>query len=182
MLAGAAAWSPTDGLAQSDWDLAAIIGLFEGGCLRFAGNPAGLRGWAAARGLQPVPEGQAEPFLGGFGTGLVFAASTASGRHALVSYDNGACQVAAPAANPVALLFRLRSRLNEQGVAVSPPSGGLRSTFGAMQVSFHAWSGRRRWLIGILSAPRRRPGWGRELHLFGMLDPLRAPGSSRSGP
>ncbi len=166
--------------AQTTSDLVQIIGLFEGGCMRFTGNPAGLRNWAASRGLQPVPAPEASAFLGGFGAGRVFAASTASGRHAIVSYDDGLCQVVAPSANPVALQMRLRSRLNQQGIAVTPASGGVRGAQGAMQLSFHAWCGRRRWLIGIVSRPLARGA--PELHLFAMLDPAPRAALSRTRP
>ncbi len=106
----------------SDPDAAQVVGLFEQSCMRFAGNTAELRNWIAAHHLPRVPTMQAARSSGSVagGVGQVFGASTASGNYAVVSYDNGTCQVIAMSGNNLAVQQSLLALLARLGLAVIP--------------------------------------------------------------
>jgi hypothetical protein len=77
---------------------AQIVGLFMQSCVRFAGDPAGLREWAPKAGIQPLPTEGQQAFLYGL-PGEVFDASTKVGKLVLISENSGACSAMAESAS-----------------------------------------------------------------------------------
>ena len=153
--------------AAPDPDVGQVAGLFLQSCLRFAGDPAALRSWIAAHQLPQVPEAQAPLFLGSIGTGQVFGASTASGKHALVSYDSGACQVIAMAGDASAVQQKLLASLHDLGVAVSRVLARSTPDGSSTQDLFDATLGSRHWKFSIMSKPHAdAPNLAPELRLF----------------
>ncbi len=69
---------------------AQIVGLFLQSCVRFAGDPEGLRDWAVHAGIRPLPAEGQQAFLYGL-PGTVFDASTKDGKLVLISESSGAC-------------------------------------------------------------------------------------------
>lgn len=67
-----------DDLSSSD-GAAQVVGLFMQSCIRFAGDPTGLRKWAPTAGIQPLPAKGQQAFLYGL-PGEVFDASTKQGK------------------------------------------------------------------------------------------------------
>ncbi len=138
--------------AAPDPDVGQVAGLFLQTCLRFAGDPGALRSWIVAHQLPQVPEAQ-PPFLGSIGTGQVFGASTASGKHALVSYDFGACQVIAMAGDASAVQQKLLASLHDLGVAVSRVLARSTPDGSSTQDLFDATLESRHWKFSITSEP-----------------------------
>lgn len=69
---------------------AQLVGLFMQSCVRFAGDPDGLRAWAPKAGMQPLPPQGQQAFLYGL-PGVVFDASTKSDKLVVISENEGAC-------------------------------------------------------------------------------------------
>jgi hypothetical protein len=134
-----------------DPDSEQIIGLFEQSCLSFAGNPSGLRSWVLAHHLRQLPEEQAAHFLLGLGTGEVFGASTQSGKHVLVSYDLGPCQVIAMAGDAPTVERMLLALLGKLGASVSQVLVRSTPDGSSTQELFNATLGTRHWKISIIS-------------------------------
>jgi hypothetical protein len=154
-------------VGSPDPDAGQIIGLFEQSCMRFAGNPLGLRSWISVYHLPQLSEEQAAPFLGTLGTGEVFGASTSSGKHALVSYDSGACQVIALAGDAPTVKRMLLALLGKLGVSVSQVLVKSKPDGSSTQDLFDATLGARRWIISITSKPHSdAPNLAPELHLL----------------
>lgn len=160
-------------LAQSsgtDPDAAQVVALFARSCVVYTGNVAGLRGWISAQHLPRVPIGQASVFLGSAGPGEVYGASNAYGKHALVSYDSGACQVIAMAGNRPVVKQTLLDLLHTQGFTVSPEAVRSKPELGSEQELFEAALGVRRWEISITSKPHAEaPNLAPEVHLVATL-------------
>lgn len=89
LLASPAVWAQSTAV-----ELAA---LFLRGCVPFAGNPGQLRDWAIGQRLAILPEPARAAFLNG-APGLVFDASTQTGKFVLVSSDDGLCSCIAQSA------------------------------------------------------------------------------------
>jgi hypothetical protein len=77
---------------------AQVVGLFMQSCVRFAGDPTGLRAWAPKAGIQPLPTAGQQAFLYGL-PGEVFDASTKQGKLVLISENSGACSTMAESAS-----------------------------------------------------------------------------------
>jgi hypothetical protein len=88
---GARAAEPSGAAAQ-------VVGLFMQSCVRFAGDAAGLRAWAAQAGMQLLPAEGQQAFLYGL-PGQVFDASTKEGKLVLISENAGACSATAESAS-----------------------------------------------------------------------------------
>jgi hypothetical protein len=88
--------------AAADADAAAqVVGLFMQSCVRFAGDPDGLRAWAPKAGMQPLPAQGQQAFLYGL-PGVVFDASTKSDKLVVISENEGACSaMSASASGPL---------------------------------------------------------------------------------
>ena len=95
---------------------AALAGLFGQSCLTYAGDPAGLRAWAAHNGLPQVPDQARRAFLHG-APGQVFDASDNEGKFVVASSDDGICSVATDVARQAAIVAALESDLNGAGIA-----------------------------------------------------------------
>lgn len=166
ILLGGGVASTTAQELPTDHDAPQVVGLFEQACLRFAGNVSGLRSWIATHHLPPVPVTQAAAFLGHL-PGLAFGASTATGKHALVSYDDGACQVIALSDNLSAVEQALIAMLHTAGVSLSPIVQRSKPDGSATQKIFSASASERRWTISITTHPHRdMPSLAPELHLM----------------
>ena len=77
---------------------AQIVGLFMQSCVRFAGDPVGVRAWAVHAGaMRPLPAEGQQAFLYGL-PGEVFDASTNAGKLVLISETSGACSAMADSA------------------------------------------------------------------------------------
>jgi hypothetical protein len=158
--------------ANSDPDATQVVGLFQQSCFRFTGNATGLRDWASSRHLPLVPSEQAVFFLEGIGSGQVFGASTASGKHAVVSYDSGACQVIGATTNASAVKQLLIPLLRGQGVNISEIQQPPKPNASSAQEEFEAHLGARQWFIWIftsksLNASNPTP----ELHIMAAVNP-----------
>src|SRR5579863_5456591 len=80
---------------------AQVVGLFMQSCVRFAGDPDGLRAWAPKAGMQPLPTQGQQAFLYGL-PGVVFDASTKSDKLVVISENEGACSaMSASASGPL---------------------------------------------------------------------------------
>jgi len=78
---------------------AQIVGLFMQSCVRFAGDPVGLRAWAVHDGgMRALPSEGQQAFLYGL-PGEVFDASTKEGKLVLISESSGACSAMAESAS-----------------------------------------------------------------------------------
>jgi hypothetical protein len=95
---------------------AELTGLFMQSCVRFAGNPRGLRDWAAALGLHELPPEGEQAFLYGL-PGKVFDATNATGKFVVVSADAGACSAIAETADGAAVADDLEQSLRDAGIA-----------------------------------------------------------------
>lgn len=172
MIAGlvlCAAASAKAQLAASDPDTPQVVGLFQT-CMRFAGNATELRDWIAVHHLPPVPEPQASWFLGSVGSGQVFGASTTTGKHALITYDSGTCQVVAMAGNLDSVQQALLASLARQGVAVTPSLERSNPDNTSTQHMFRADFGQKHWLLSITSKPHTdAPSIPPELHLMASI-------------
>jgi hypothetical protein len=96
-----AAPTPIDPAAPdaADADAAAqVVGLFMQSCVRFAGDPDGLRAWAPQAGMQPLPAQGQQAFLYGL-PGVVFDASTKSDKLVVISENEGACSAMSESAS-----------------------------------------------------------------------------------
>jgi hypothetical protein len=92
-----------------------LSALFLQSCLPFAGNPAALRQWAAGRKLPEVPEPARSAFLDN-APGVVFDASSAEGKLALLSSDDGICAVVTDHAGDRETAQELERVLTDAGV------------------------------------------------------------------
>jgi hypothetical protein len=157
-------------VTTSDPDTPQVVGLFQT-CMRFTGNASALRDWIASHHLPPVPEPQATPFLGAVGSGQVFGASTASGKHSLVSYDSGTRQVIALSGNLGSVQQMLLTNLSREGVAVTPALERSKPDGGSTQHWFRAEFGQKHWMLSITSEPHAdAPSLPPELHLTATID------------
>jgi hypothetical protein len=77
---------------------AQVVGLFMQSCVRFAGDPDGLRAWAPKAGMQPLPAQGQQAFLYGL-PGVVFDASTKSDKLVVISENEGACSAMSESAS-----------------------------------------------------------------------------------
>jgi len=93
-----------------------LAGLFMQGCLPFAGDPGGLRKWAAQAKLPAVPEPARAVFLNG-APGQVFDATTPGGKFVVVSSDDGLCSCVAENVTGDGLTTALEADLRQAGVA-----------------------------------------------------------------
>jgi hypothetical protein len=153
-----------------DPDTPQVVGLFQT-CMRFTGNASALRDWIASHHLPPVPDSQAAPFLGAAGPGQVFGASTASGKHSLVSYDSGACQVIALSGDLGSVEQMLRTNLSREGVAVTPALERSKPDVGSTQHVFRAEFGQKHWMLSVTSIPHATAlNLPPELHLMATID------------
>jgi hypothetical protein len=112
LLGSTAQASPVDNATQ-------LAGLFMQGCVRFAGDSAGLRGWAHQNSLAAVPEPARAAFLNG-APGMVFDASNPNGKFVLISEDAGGCSAIAELANGSALMTALEDDMRRSGIAFTP--------------------------------------------------------------
>jgi hypothetical protein len=110
----AALTAPASALAADQ--SAALAGLFMQSCLNFAGDPAGLRAWAAGKGLPAVPEQARQAFLHG-APGQVFDASDNEGKFVVTSSDDGICSAITNAAGQAATVAALEADLRDSGIA-----------------------------------------------------------------
>lgn len=153
-----------------DPDAPQVVGLFEY-CMQFAGNTVGLRNWAASRRLPQVPPGQAALFLGAIDSGVVFGASTSTGKHSLVSYDKGACQVVAMSGNVDAVQQLLLANLAREGVVVTPVADQARPDGSGIQKIYRATYEQKRWTLSITTHSHTdAPGLAPEIHLLATID------------
>ncbi len=153
-----------------DPDTPQVVGLFQT-CMRFTGDTVALRDWIASHHLPPVPEPQAASFLGAISSGQVFGASTASGKHSLVSYDSGACQVIALSGDLRSVQQMLLNKLSGEGVTVTPSLERSEPDGRSTQHMFRAEFGQKHWVLSITSKPHTdAPNLLPELHLMATID------------
>ncbi|HVZ06447.1 MAG TPA: hypothetical protein VHC04_00855 [Rhodopila sp.] len=95
---------------------AALAGLFTQSCLTYAGDPAGLRAWAAGKGLPPVPEQARKAFLLN-APGQVFDASDDEGKFVVVSSDDGICSAVTDVLTQAAAVPALEAALRANNIA-----------------------------------------------------------------
>lgn len=134
--------------------------------MRFTGEPQPLRNWAAAHGRPQLPDDQAALFLQG-SPGEVFGASTASGKHALISFDDGACEVIALSDDPATVQQQLLTTLQGLGVSVTPMGTRAKPDGSSTQYLFDATLAARRWVISLTAKPHDdAPGLAPEVRLI----------------
>ena len=85
-------------------------------CMTFAGDPAGLRAWAAGKALPAVPEQARAAFLHG-APGQVFDASDNEGKFVVVSSDDGICSAVTNRVAQAAIVAALEGDLRAAGIA-----------------------------------------------------------------
>ena len=83
--------------------------------MEFAGDASALRDWAKQTGLPPVPEKARVAFLRGV-PGQAFDGSTAEGRLALISADDGTCSAAAEQATQQAVIDAVEAGFRQAGL------------------------------------------------------------------
>ncbi len=148
-------------------DSGQVAGLFLQSCMKYAGNAARLREWVSAHRLPQLPADQAAAFLGSLGAGEVYGASNASGKHALVSYDSGACRVLALSGNASDIQTTLLALLRGQGVTVVPVLARAKPDGSSSQDLFEATLGPRHWRVSITAKPHAAsPGAAPEVGLL----------------
>jgi hypothetical protein len=134
-----------------------LVGLFMQGCLRFAGDPSGLREWAAHLGLTPLATEGQRAFLDG-ASGVAFDASNQSGKYVLISEDGGSCSTVAETASGAAVIAELEQDLDAAKVGfiatadkVDPEEASLKHR------EYQASQGRREWSV-LVSVVRDSAG------------------------
>ncbi|WP_428485295.1 NMCC_0638 family (lipo)protein [Rhodopila sp.] len=93
-----------------------LAGLFMQSCLPYAGDPAGLRGWAKRIGLPHAAEQARVAFLHG-APGEVFDGSNAVGKFVLVSSDDGICSALTDQSTQQPAIDALETDLRQGGIA-----------------------------------------------------------------
>jgi hypothetical protein len=101
------ATDPTTGDAAAQ-----VVGLFMQSCVRFAGDPDGLRAWAPKAGMQPLPAQGQRAFLYGL-PGVVFDASTKSDKLVVISENEGACSAMSESASGPVVVKTLEQGLQQ---------------------------------------------------------------------
>ncbi|MDE2005276.1 MAG: hypothetical protein KGI51_01815 [Rhodospirillales bacterium] len=125
---------------------------FMQSCVRFAGEPQALRGWAGRHGLKPIAGTPAEIYLFGL-PGAVFAMPAGTGAVTLVSQDSGSCSVIAANARGPDLLRSVNAALAAAGIgftitkdAIDPRAKDLHDR------AYEAHRGERHWLMLVSTA------------------------------
>jgi len=93
--------------------------LFVTGCVRFAGDAAGLRAWAAEIKLPKIPAPGQAALLNG-SAGQVFDGSNPTGKFLLVSRDDGGCFVLAQAVDLATLPTEAEAALRGAALNLLP--------------------------------------------------------------
>ena len=122
------------------------VTLFRMSCMRFAGDAADLRSWISAHNLVRIPRPAAD-YFSPIKPAQAFWASTADGKLALSSADDGACAVLAEHGRELAFETELVGALQRDKVTVTPETA--RSRPGAMQQVLRASYGSRAWTLSI---------------------------------
>ncbi|MDR3535654.1 MAG: hypothetical protein P4L71_04060 [Acetobacteraceae bacterium] len=92
-----------------------LAGLFMQSCMPYAGDPAGLRAWAAKIGLPQVPDPARAAFLHS-APGIVFDASIPPEKYVVVSSDDGICATVTNQAEGSAVVTAVEDDLKLAGV------------------------------------------------------------------
>lgn len=132
-----------------------VAPLFVASCVQHAGNPAGLRAWAAKIKLPMLPPPGQAGFLKG-APGTVYDASNPAGKYVIVSLDDGGCLVAAEAVNTAAMVQATEAALEQAAITVvlDGDRGDLGDT-GMRHRTYHASQGQRSWTLVISYGPRQ---------------------------
>jgi hypothetical protein len=124
-----------------------VAGLFVQSCIRFAGDPQGLRKWIGEVRLPPLPPQGQPAFLKGH-PGIAYDATNAYGKFVVISGDDGSCATVAQHADPVMLATALERLLQQAGIALEPT--GQYDDKEEKSLHWRSWrgaKGARRWSI-----------------------------------
>jgi hypothetical protein len=137
---------------------AQVVGLFMQSCVRFAGDPSGLRAWAPKAGIQPLPTAGQQAFLYGL-PGEVFDASTKQGKLVLISENSGACSAMAESASGAEVVNVLEQVLQMSHISFTM----TREDDDAKEKDLHhreytASQGARQWQMLVSTVKGTAPG------------------------
>lgn len=124
------------------------VGLFSQACLPFAGDAEGLRRFAATFHLPEATADQRSPFSPEQ-PAIVFGASTADGRIALVSQDDGACRVVMMGDDPASVRETLLATLAKRHLEVTTEPVRSDAPRAAFQTLYRAAGSERAWKISV---------------------------------
>jgi len=134
-----------------------MTGLFMQSCVRFAGHPDALRGWAKTHNLVQLPEQARRGFMHG-ASGVAFDASTAAGKLVLISDDGGGCLVVAERVNGSAVLASLEDDMRHAGINLTLSRDAADAQESNLQLrDYTAVLGRSTWRI-VLGTVRDQQG------------------------
>jgi hypothetical protein len=130
--------------ARAD-EAAQAVGLFMQSCVRFAGDSAGLRQWATATGLKPLPPGGQAAFLQNQ-RGIAYDATNPQGKFVVAAGEAGSCFVVAEHADAGQLTSDLEQALQQGGLpftggaeTVDPADKNLRHREFRVRKANHSW-------------------------------------------
>ena len=124
-----------------------VAGLFMQGCVQFAGDQAGLRGWAGKIGLKTLPADVQDRFLYGL-PGVVYDASNKDGKFVLVSEDGGSCSAIAEKASEAEVIADLEQDMNDARITFKVTAEkGDQEEKALRHREYTASQGQREWLL-----------------------------------
>ncbi len=124
------------------------VGLFMQACLRFAGDPAGLRKWTADAGLHALPSIGQRAFLQQQ-PGIAFDATNGVEKFVLVSGDDGSCSTVAQHAETADLLADLGRALEQAGIGFTYTDRNDPQETALHHREYQARKGRRSWRLVV---------------------------------
>jgi hypothetical protein len=126
--------------------------LFQQACLPYAGNSVGLREWAGQHHLPEFPDWITEN-LAMRRAAVGYNASTAAGKLALLSVDDGDCEVIADHGDAAAVEGALSEAMAGAGVTLAVWKDRSNAARGITQRIYRARAGAKSWLLSVTSSP-----------------------------
>jgi len=120
-------------------------------CMRYAGDAAGLRAWAAGAGLKEAPASDAKPYLLGH-SGHVFGGEAVAGGVVIASQDDGGCSLFADHADATALAQDFETALKQDNFTFAPPKRTTRTGKSGLTVvsrDYRIKNDKQRWHVVI---------------------------------
>jgi hypothetical protein len=137
---------------------AQVVGLFMQSCVRFAGDPTGLRAWAPTAGMQPLPAAGQQAFLYGL-PGVVFDASTKSDKLVLISENEGACSAMTESASGPLVVKTLEETMRQAHIDFTlTHEGDDQQEKTLHHREYNAAQGKRHWEMLISTVKGDAPG------------------------
>jgi hypothetical protein len=130
------------------------VGMFTN-CVKYAGDPAGLREWISESGMKPAPSDLAAQYLGGH-PGKVFGGEGPAGVVAIGSQDDGGCTLFADSADSDATFQAFEEWLSKSKLSYAQKPAEKRSEGKLSMESrdYEVTGSGRRWRIVVSTSPQ----------------------------